>query len=153
MNESKEDRLRLVLEVFGGIAVLIGLVFLGLELRQNTEAMQAATFQDLVHAASEFNLAIAGNSELRSTYLMGWQSPELLDEAQLEVWTMLQSSFWARMQNVYIQYQRGTLADADWEAYELTICGSAASPGGNVFWRNDRRLTSPFRDFLASCVD
>ena len=153
MNESKENRLRLVLEVLGGIAVLIGLVFLGLELRQNTEAMQAATFQDLVHATSEFNVAIAANAELRSIYLTGWQNPELLDEAQLEAWTMLQSSFWARMQNVYFQYQRGTLADTDWDAYRVTICGSARSPGGNAFWLEDRRLTQPFRDFLASCVD
>ena len=131
----------------------MGLVFLGLELRQNTEAMQAATFQDLVHASSEFNIAIATDPEVRSIYLKGWQTPDQLTEIEREAWVLLQSSYWMRMQNVFFQYRRGTLVETDWEAYRRGICGSAVSPGGSEHWRMDRTLSSVFREFLESCAN
>ena len=152
MSDSKENSLRLALELLGGAAVLVGLVFLGLELRQNTEAMQAATIQDLVHASSNFNVAIASDPELRNAYLTGWQEPGVLTESQREAWLLLQSSYWLRMQNIFSQYQRGTLVETDWDAYRDGICGSAVSPGGSEYWRNDRNLTLPFREFLDSCT-
>ena len=39
----KSDKAKLIVEAGGAIAVLLGLVFVGLELRQNTEAVEAAT--------------------------------------------------------------------------------------------------------------
>ena len=151
MSTSKEHRIRLALEALSGFAVLIGLVFLGLQLRQNTAAIQAATFQDLVHTSSQFNVAIATNPVVRGVYLAGWQNPEGFDESEREVWLLLQSAYWARMQNVFFQYQRGTLTEADWQAYRVNICGSAVSPGGNAHWRSDGILTPLFKDFLESC--
>lgn len=48
MASTRVEKTRLFVELAAGLAVLVGLVFVGLELRQNTAAMQAATFQDLV---------------------------------------------------------------------------------------------------------
>ena len=151
MSTIREQRLRLALEIAGVLAVLVGLIFVGLELRQNTAAMQAATFQDLVHASSEFNTAIATDPDLRRIYFAGWQNPERLDESDREAWLLLQASYWMRMQNVFNQYQRGTLIDSDWQIYRPSICGSARSPGGSVYWPDDVNLNSPFKEFLESC--
>ena len=153
MSTQKENQLRLALELTGALAVLVGLVFLGWELRQNTEAMQASTFQDLVHASSEFNVSIAADPELRRIYLTGWQNPDRLTDSDREAWVLLQASYWIRMQNVFFQYQRGTLAENDWQTYRAGICGSAASPGGSEYWPNSANLTPGFLDFLNSCAN
>jgi len=46
----QSDKIKLVVETSGALAVLLGLVFVGLELRQNTYAVEAATFQSLTDA-------------------------------------------------------------------------------------------------------
>ena len=57
-------KLKLVVEAGGAIAVLLGLVFVGLELRQNTSAVEAATFQGLTDATNEALLTVVADAEL-----------------------------------------------------------------------------------------
>ena len=59
----KSDKLKLIVESGGAAAVLLGLVFVGLELRQNTEAVEAATFQSLTDASSNYLLTIASDAK------------------------------------------------------------------------------------------
>jgi hypothetical protein len=42
---ANRDKVKLAVEACGVAAVLLGLVIVGLELRQNTDAVEAATFQ------------------------------------------------------------------------------------------------------------
>ena len=58
----RQENLRLALEVSGGFAVPAGLICVGLEFRQNTAAVQAATFENLAHASSAYMVEIATNS-------------------------------------------------------------------------------------------
>lgn len=141
----------MALEVLGGLAVLIGLIFVGLELRQNTAAMQAATFQEMAHASSDQMVQIALNPEVRRVYMGGWENPDNLDADEREAFALLQSAFWFRMQNAYLQWQRGTLTDEDWLIYRKILCGSARSPGGSAYWPGFPSLSSEFKALLESC--
>lgn len=151
MSIKRYENLRLTLEVAGGLAVLLGLIFVGLELRQNTRAMQAATFQELVHASSDFVTQIALVPEVTQIFMRGWQEPERLDADELNTFNLLQSAFWVRMQNAFVQWRRGTLTDADFAIYQRTMCGSARSPGGSVHWPDNPNLTDEFKAFLQAC--
>jgi hypothetical protein len=57
------SNLKNVLETAGAYAVLLGLVFVGFELRQNTAAVQAATIQELTHASSDFLVDVGSDPE------------------------------------------------------------------------------------------
>lgn len=153
MSPTKEQSLKLYLEVVGGLAVLLGLIFVGLELRQNTAALQASTFQDLAHTSSEFLVEISLDPKARRVWIAGWQEPQDLSADEKEIFQLLQAAFWIRMQNAYMQWQRGTLADRDWLVYRNVACGSAASPGGAAHWPRDRSLNEDFKEFLNSCDD
>jgi hypothetical protein len=151
MSPIKERRVSLYLEIVGGVAVLLGLIFVGLELRQNTAAMQAATFQDLAHTTSEFLVDISLNPDARRVWLTGWQDPQGLSEDDKVTFQLLQSSFWIRMQNAYMQWQRGTLTDRDWLVYHNVACGAARTPGGVAHWPRDFSLSEDFKEFLDAC--
>ena len=64
MGDSKNRNHRSVFETLGIGAVLIGLIFVGIEIRQNTVAIQAATMQGLTDASQEYMLLLASDSEL-----------------------------------------------------------------------------------------
>lgn len=151
----RSDKIKLLVESSGAVAVLLGLLFVGLELRQNTEAVEAATFQSLTDASNDFIMAIAGDGELSDIYFRGLSDPNKLDEAEAQRFFMVLRSFWVRMQNVYSQWQRGTLSDEDWKLYEAVICGDLSEDvdSGTQMTFDDHRsiLSAEFQQFVDTC--
>ena len=146
----------MIVEGAGAIAVLLGLVFVGLELRQNTEAVEAATFQALTDASSNYILTIASDPELNRIVTTGHVDPSALNEQEYARFFMVNRSYWVRMQNVFSQWQRGTLSNNDWRLYERVICRSYndldSSQGLKLTFDEHRQLLTPeFVQFVQSC--
>ena len=51
-------------EIVGAVAVVVSLLYVGNEVRRNTTATQAATYQEVVNASNEYLLALASDSAL-----------------------------------------------------------------------------------------
>lgn len=149
----KGDRLKLVAEISGAIAVFLGLVFVGLELRQNTKAVEAATFQSLTDASNEFIMTIASDAELSRIYTSGLLDVNSLSGDERQRFFMTVRSFWVRMQNVYSQWQRGTLSDDDWRLYQAVICTDPNTESGIEATFNEHRviLSESFQEFVDHC--
>jgi hypothetical protein len=118
----KSKNLRGLLDLAGAAAVLIGLVFVGLELRQNTEAVEAASLQNQTDASTEFLLLIAADAELARIWLDSTKYANELSEIDAARWFFLSRTRWLRMQNAFLQWRRGTLSDEDWSIYKSLIC-------------------------------
>ena len=69
------DKLRGVLELIGSGAVLLGLIFVGLELRQNTAAVEAASLQSQTDASTEFLTLVASDGELARIWIEAPRDP------------------------------------------------------------------------------
>jgi hypothetical protein len=152
----KSDKAKIVVEAGGAIAVLLGLVFVGLELRQNTEAVEAATFQALTDASSNYILSIASDPELNRIVTAGYADADTLNDPERARFFMVTRSYWVRMQNVYSQWQRGTLSDDDWLLYDNVICGSGEGLNSShglvqTFDEHRQLLTPGFVQFVERC--
>ena len=153
----KSDKVKLMVEASGAIAVLLGLVFVGLELRQNTYAVEAATFQSLTDASNEFIMSIATDAELTKIYTSGLSDVTQLSEDEYQRFLMVVRSYWVRMQNVFSQWQRGTLSDQDWRLYQAVICGApegSSEPADGITTTFDEHriiLSAEFQDFVDDC--
>lgn len=150
------ERLNPLLELVGGIAVLVGLVFVGLELRQNTEAVQAATLQSLTEQSQDYLLLLAADSEINDIWRRGVANPAALEESEASRFNFLYRAQWIRLQNAYLQWRRGTLDDNDWAFYAGIICrktGDDGSPSARGSTWPDHRgaLTADFVDFVETC--
>jgi hypothetical protein len=51
-------------EVLGALAVLITLVYLSRQIRQNTEEIRSANYHGVTDSFNEINLAVAGDADL-----------------------------------------------------------------------------------------
>ena len=76
----KNRKLRSQLDLAGAGAVLIGLVFVGLELRQNTQAVEAASLQNLTDASTEYLMLLASDVELTRIWLDASRNRSQLSE-------------------------------------------------------------------------
>lgn len=151
----QSGRVKLVVEIAGATAVLLGLVFVGLELRQNTAAMQAATMQSMIDASEDYLLLMAADPELNRIWRKGTEDFSSLSENEASQLFFLIRAQWLRFQNAFQQWQRGTMNAEDWVFYEAFICDRSASTTGElrkVSWdEHGPALTREFASFVESC--
>ena len=147
MINPKNKSLKSLIEMLGIVALLIGLIFVGLELRQNTTAIQAATMQGLSDASQDYFLLLGSDAELANIVRTGRNTPDQLNEKEALQFFYLTRSQWIRFQNAFLQYQRGTMGDEDWAFYDSLICDS-----GHVAWNDHKsHLAKTFVDYAEAC--
>lgn len=148
------EKLKGVLELIGSGAVLVGLIFVGLELRQNTAAMEAASLQNQTDASTGFLTLVASDAELARIWITASDDPGQLNEIDSFRYFVLARARWLRMQNAFLQWRRGMLTDEDWRLYEGLICNPDTT-GGIQFdetWNDHRSaLTVEFAEFVDEC--
>jgi hypothetical protein len=147
MTDPEKKNSKNYIEILGTGAVILGLVFVGFELRQNTAAIQAETMQGLSDASQEYLLLIGADANLTEIVRKGNRSPDQLSETEALQFFYLKRTQWIRYQNAFFQYQRGTMGDEDWSFYDSLICGS---PGTN--WESHRNaLARRFSEYVEAC--
>jgi hypothetical protein len=69
-----------VAELLGALAVIGSLIYLAVQIRQNTRSSRAATFQAAYSEVSHAYHAIAADSELARIFRIGLSEPQKLDQ-------------------------------------------------------------------------
>lgn len=155
MSDHKPDNFRAKVEIASAFAVLLGLIFVGLELRQNTAAVEAATFQNLTDATNDYILELASNSDILRVWNIGSVNPDQLNELDALRYNLVMRAYWVRMQNVFSQWKRGTLAAQDWRLYQAVICDPdnvTGNIGERVTFDQHTIVLSPeFIEFVGAC--
>ena len=119
-------------ELVGIFAVVASLVFVGVEVRQNSVATRSATNAAVKDAFSELNLAIASSPELARAMVSLAESPDdALPEDQLRVLALWRALFhtWS---NVHRQHLNGTVDPALYDAVVQEISALAGEFHGPV---------------------
>ena len=146
---------KVLIEIAAAGAVGVGLVFVGLELKQNTEAVQSATLQGMIDSSQEYLLLLASDPELNRIYRQGVADPDSLSEGDASQFFFLIPAQWMRFQNAFLQWQRGTMSDEDWVFYENFICARSASTlvkARKLTWAEHwLALTKQFVEFVETC--
>ena len=151
-----------ILEVLSAAAVLLGLAFVGFELRQNTAAVEASTRQSTTDASVAWLLTIASDPQLSHLWGIASGDPQKLSETEAVQLHLLVRSQWIRFQNAYLQWKNGTLGDDDWNNYEGFICRTKTEAQANQKSANLRIATwddhkfvldKQFVEFVENCRD
>ena len=115
-------------EIISAIAVVISLVYLAFQIRQNTKqidqntkAAQAAAFDSSIAHTFMARQAVAENPDLARIYLEGSRDPETLsDEDRLRYRLILHNILWS-IWNMQSQSQVGGMSSETWGAQQATL--------------------------------
>ena len=130
-------------EVLGAIAVVVSLVYLAFQIRQNTrqidentKAAQAAAFDSSIAHTFKARLAIVENSDVARIYLEGSNAPDSLsDEDRVRYRLIMHNILWS-LWNMQSQSQVGELAAETSSAQLATLRRIIPTPGFRWFWDN-----------------
>ena len=132
-----------IAEIIGIVAIVLSLFFVGLELRQNTVAVKAASIDGLASLTQEYFFLIASDAELTRIVYDGLQDMTALDEYDRQRFLWVELSRAVRLQIAFLQWQRGTLGNQDWLFYKRFVC----TQSGKESWPLTKEVLTP--DFVA----
>ena len=136
-------------EAVSGIAVIVTIVYLAIQIRQNTKAVRTAAFQQVVDSFAEFSASLSHDRELVQIVINGNRDYDALNELDRGRYDLAMRSFLRRSENVFFQSEQGTLQAETWAGIRESLGSLFHAPGFQSWWKPRARFFNrTFRDFL-----
>ncbi len=129
-------------DVLSALAVVASLVFVGLEIRQNTAAQRSQTRQAISDTSVDFLLRIAENPEFERAWSGSWYYVEdgpPLTAADSSRASLAMIGLIRHMENVYLQYQEGVFDQSVLNSYGFRG-GIFTGPQFREYWQQSEFL-------------
>jgi len=120
-----------IVDLLGAIAVLVTLIYLAVQTRQNADAIRANTRQAILSSDQAFLHRIGDDPELE---LLRFK-PELTDLEKVRV-GFLFLTFTRMRENNWFQFTNGGLDQVTWKSYRKSIVAMFATPNGIKWWQS-----------------
>ena len=148
MNNERVRNWAHIAEIVSGVAVVVTLVFLVVEVRGNSDLIRANTFNRSIESLIDYRMQIASSDQALETMNAHWQreSPESLRRQLLVV------NLWSIYEKTYFSQQYGLVGPAEWQRFESRICRYVQTEEGLRYWSDNVVffLTNEFRDYVRS---
>jgi hypothetical protein len=139
-----------IAEIVSGLAVVITLVFLALEIRDNTEATRADAFDRNISSLNEIRGWIANSPDLTRAWraYADGQSARL-DETELNRLGIVMVAIMGVYEKAYFARKAELIGDSEWSRFEPLVCGhyeASARAGILKDWQS--AITTEFHAFI-----
>ena len=136
-------------EFVAAIATLATLVYLALQIRQNTKSSRSATYQaatrDILQAADQVTL----DPELNCIYFEGLHDFDSLSREKKRRFASYMISLLRRYENMLYQTNAGMLDSDWWVGIGKNLEQVISQPGVQSWWKGARSLFRPdFQEFI-----
>jgi hypothetical protein len=136
-------------EIIGNAAIILSLVFVGLQISDSTREMRASTAYNATVALQTWYNELGTNAQAAAVFRKGMIDPTSLSKDEAMQFLMCVHSAMLAYQNVYFAGVEGTLDSAMYKAMTATIEASVTTPGFDWYWqqRSDY-FTEEFRGLV-----
>lgn len=119
-------------EITGAVAVLISLIYLALQIRQNTKMMRSTAKQQLAEASQNVIYITMENPEEWIKLQTGETASSPDQDAKM---SLLVRAIMRGFESQCYHYESGLLEDDEWQALKNTIIDITSRPGVNKYWQ------------------
>ncbi len=136
-------------QIIGALAVVVSLIYVALQIRQNTNAVRSAVAQVVhEHFASWYHL-LAADAELSQVAVNGLQDYASLSERNKARFIATFMAFLSYSQNAFLKWREGLLEPPLWMGWELlrtwSLLRVAANSGENAVISSARNFGATSR--------
>ncbi|HEX4881328.1 MAG TPA: hypothetical protein VFV18_03175 [Porticoccaceae bacterium] len=138
-----------VSQIVSALALIVSLLFVGIQIRQNTLSTQTARHQSIVQAISDWSREVALNNDIANLMVRGSANFEQLDPVQRLQFALLHVALFRNYENIFYQHAQGAIDDHVWEGWAYRMRATFVLPGVRAWWTPQRdSYSDAFRDFL-----
>ena len=129
-------------EIVATIAIIISLIYVGLQIRQNTQAMRISAAQTHMTAYSNVLSNLAQSKDLSSIVYRAFQdSSNLTGEEIVQYWAQL-GIYFRNAEVTLIQWRSGAMDNRLMKGIELAMIDLTTVEGVRLFWKARRHWYS-----------
>jgi hypothetical protein len=144
-------------EFVAAIATLITLIYLAVQIRQNTKTIQTSTYQTVNDASNEIAQLILAHPHLERAFAVGRRDPSKLTEEERRLFSGVVGQLLLNYEMMFLQHQRGVIDDDFWRGRRSVLRRLLSAPGVRDLWvrRPDRGeiYVTAFRELVESLLD
>jgi len=136
-------------EAIGGIAIIISLLYVGIQIRQSTKANRAATTQAFTDAfVHPSELLISSDFvKVYSRGLDGLGQLKRHEQIEFIVWCMTAFRLW---ESNYFQWKSGDFDSHIWRGFERQLSDLSSYQGVRDFWNlRKHHFSDEFQEFVS----
>jgi hypothetical protein len=123
LTDSHMDRLNRWLTAFGNLGVIAGLLFLGIEIHQNTDIARATAYRENVQDIAAWRTLLITDSAAAHGYLLytdrGWNALDAADRGRISA---MINNIMGSYENAFFARRYGVIGDEEWERLQYGAC-------------------------------
>ena len=129
------EQLANIAEIFGMLVISITLVFLIVQMRQNTKALHSSTaYSAHDQIGNQIYRPLENDHSLADVFLRGCDDPSCLSPVEtVRFFAFFQNTVFT-LQSAFYQWREGALDEAFWTSWSQIITNIYMSPGYRLFW-------------------
>ena len=124
----------LVSQILAVVLIVPSILYLALQVRQNTQQLSAAARFHWVESSGQLNALVAGNTQTASVFRRGWENPDSLDDDERMQFLVHLGQFMQIYSTMFELHQEGTLPDSQWHNCRKDMISVMNSSGGLWVW-------------------
>lgn len=135
------EQLSYLAQMVGSVGVIVSLIFVGLQIKQNTRALERTEHNSTMEQWTVVRMAVAKHRDIAEIMTAGLNGERVLDAAdQLRLEQMLQEYCWASF-HIWDRTQRGVFPKGTFEwTGGAFLCRLLRTAGGRVWWRSAKSM-------------
>ncbi len=142
-----------VRETIGVLGVVASLIFVGLEIRQNTAVARGQTRQELESMNQEWLTLITADPAYSDLWYRAWiAGQDIAPDAEYRA-DMMMTQFMRRLENIYFQYSEGLVDETALQSYGLQDLGGFMATERFQTWWTRKGWRSAFHPQFVAFVE
>ena len=132
-----------IAEIIGALAVVISLVYVGIQVNDSAGAVRSAAANDANVALQAWYLQVGADRETSSIIYRGLMSEQALTNEEEFQFLMMMHGAFLGFQNSYLLAEEGTIDEELLNTMKTTIVNIHRLPGLKRYWRQRRSYLHP----------
>ena len=143
-----------IAEIIGALAIVISLIYVGIQVNDSAAAVRAASANDANVAVQDWYLEVGSDQQTSQVFYDGLASPEALPTHEEFQFLMMFHGIFLAFQNSYLLAEEGTIDVELREALTRAILGVKDTPGMRRYWRQRKSyLHTAFADYVDQLLE
>jgi hypothetical protein len=145
------DAIGAVGEILGALAVFASLVYLALQIKQNTLSLRASAKHAATSRQLEYFDTLLGDPGLRTVYRDGLKDFTALDLDNRDAFWMLMYKAFFTFSEAFYEYKHAHFDEEQWLESSAAIDWHLSHPGARDWWQHPERRAFPseFTDLVS----
>ncbi len=133
-------------EFISGLAVVVTLVYLALQIRHNTRAVRSSMHQDMVESTLRIAESVSDNPDVGRIVLKANEDYDNLTKEEFVRFEAYAERVFGNFESVFYSYRNSMIEQDLWESWEASYLADISRTAMRRFWHEDRPMH--LRDYM-----